>query len=57
MLYEVITGPRGRADHLRQLRYVAGAVRDRQVGSQGLVLLHRERAQPGCGACGSYNFV
>ncbi len=37
-------GPRRRADHLRQLRHDAGAVRHRQVGAQVLVLLHRERA-------------
>ena len=37
-------GPRGQADHLRQLRHVAGPVRHRQVGAQDLVLLHRERA-------------
>ncbi len=42
--------PRRPAHHLRQLRHVAGALRDRQVGPQGLVLLHRERADPRRGA-------
>jgi hypothetical protein len=44
--------PRGQADHLRQLRHDAGALRDRQVGAQGMVLLHRERAHAGCGPGG-----
>ncbi len=44
--------PRGQADHLRQLRHVAGAVRHRQEPAQGLVLLHRERADPRRGARG-----
>ncbi len=35
-------GPRGPADHLRQLRHVAGPVRHRQIGAHFLVLLHRE---------------
>ena len=35
------------ADHLRQLRHVAGPVRHRQVGAQVLVLLHRGRADAG----------
>ena len=34
----------GQPIDLRQLRHVAGAVRHRQVGTQDLVLLHRERA-------------
>ena len=37
-------GPRRQADHLRQLRHDAGAVRHRQVAAQRMVLLHRERA-------------
>ena len=41
--------PRGQADHLRQLRHVAGPVRHRQVGAQVLVLLHRERTFARCG--------
>ena len=39
--------PRRQADHLRQLRHHARAVRDRQVAAQRVVLLHRERAEPG----------
>ena len=40
-------GSRRPADHLRQLRHVAGAVRHRQVPAQGVVLLHRERTVAG----------
>ena len=35
-------GPRGQADHLRQLRHVARAVRHRQEPAQRVVLLHRK---------------
>ena len=42
--------PRRKADHLRQLRYDAGAVRHRQIAAQFVVLLHRERADAGRGA-------
>ncbi len=40
-------GPRGAADHLRQLRPVAGAVRNGEVPAQGVVLFHRERTVAG----------
>ena len=40
-------GSRRPADHLRQLRHVAGAVRHRHVAAQRVVLLHRERAVAG----------
>ena len=40
-------GSRGQADHLRQLRHVAGLARRRRVRAQELVLLHRGRAVAG----------
>ena len=48
-------GPRGQADHLRQLRHVASSARHGQTGPQDLVLLHRERAYARSGArCDNY---
>ncbi len=41
-------GPRRQADHLRQLRHVADPARHRQVGTQIMVLLYRERALTRC---------
>ena len=45
-------GPRRSAHHLRQLRHVAGPLRDWQVGAHLLVLLHGERTDAGRGARG-----
>jgi hypothetical protein len=46
-------GPRGKTDHLRQLRHHAGAVRHRQVAPHIVVLLYRERVDAGRRAGGA----
>jgi hypothetical protein len=42
--HEMAGGPRRPADHLRQLRHLAGAVRPRPLAAHRVVLFHRERA-------------